>query len=205
MIKLPFWPPIHKLLVKNQNLIKNLFVISYVFSVLLIILGFYLYQFNLNLFFLIYPLAGNFGTVSLLLFAVSLVPGILQRLKILPLFSASIVLFRRQIGIMMYFMALLHSMFISTIPAIMSNSFGLDSLPKNGLTGVVTLLILFPVWLTSNDFSQKKLGKFWKILQRLTYIAMFTIFIHVALVEFSAAAIIIILLFFESISWFKVC
>lgn len=204
MIRLPFWPPIHLFLVKNQALIKKLFFAVYIFAIVFIVLGFYLFANQFSVYLLFYELAGKFGTIAMLLFVTTLMPGIFQRFKILPLFSASIVLFRRQIGILMYFIAMVHSMYISSIPLISTSSFSLESLPPNGLTGVLTLSILFPVWITSNDISQKKFGKFWKTIQRLTYFAMITLFFHVAMVERSAAAILAVTIFLEVASWIKV-
>lgn len=203
-ITLPFWPPIHKLLVINQKLIKNLFFFGYIISVLYVVLGFYLYSSEFKTYLFLYQLAGKFGTLSMLLFVTSLLPGIFQRFKVLPLFSASIVLFRRQIGILMYFLAMVHSMYISSIPAIVNQSFDLNSMPKNVLAGMLTLSVLFPVWITSNDISQRKFGKWWKYIQRLTYIAMLFLFAHVALVERSAALLIGAVFVLEVASWIKV-
>jgi DMSO/TMAO reductase YedYZ heme-binding membrane subunit len=204
MIKLPFWPPIHKLLVTNQKIIYKLFFVAYILVGSLIPLGYYLFSSNLDLFLLIAGVAGKFGTIALILFLGTLIPGILQRFKIFPLVGASIVLFRRQMGILMFLIGILHSSYISTIPAVMTGNVGLEYLPKNGLMGIITLLFLLPVWLTSNDFSQRKFGKYWKTLQRLTYFALIAIFLHVALVELSAAILTITVLLFELTSWLKV-
>ena len=198
------WRPIHIFLVKNQQLIKRLFSLAYVMSVFLMVLGFYLFQNAREWYIVLYSLSGKVGTVALFLFLGTLMPGIFQRFKVLPLVSASIVLFRRQFGILMFFCALVHSLYISTIPALMSGITSLDELPPNALTGMVTILILFPVWITSNDISQKKLGKWWKTIQRLTYFAMITIFLHVSLVEKSAAILTVTIFSLEIASWVKV-
>lgn len=203
-LKLPFWPPIHKLLVQNKSIIYKLFILAYIFSSFLIVFGFYVYSSMPGLYPLLYELAGNFGTLALLIFLGTLMPGIFGRFKVFPLLSASIILFRRQFGILMYFLAMIHAMYISTIPAIINNTFSLQNLPSNGLTGVITLSILFPVWITSNDISQKNLGKFWKTIQRLTYFAMIFLFFHVALVEFSNALMIAAVFTLELASWIKV-
>ncbi len=204
MNEITLWRPIHLFLVKNQNLVRKLFFVSYIFCVVAIVLGFYLFTVNQDLYISLYLLSGKVGTVALLLFLGTLVPGILKRFRILPLVSASIVLFRRQMGILMFLCALVHSMYISTIPAFMSGVTSLDALPPNALTGMLTILILLPVWLTSNDISQKKFGKFWKTIQRLTYFALITIFFHVAMVEKSAAILTTVVFLAEVASWVKV-
>ena len=204
ILKLPFWPPIHKLLVTNKQVIYKLFFVAYLLVGSLISLGYYFFSNNLELFLILAGIAGKFGTIALFLFLGTLLPGIMQRFKIFPLFSASIVLFRRQMGILMFLIGILHSSYISTIPAVMTGKLGLEYLPENGLMGIITLLLLFPVWLTSNDLSQKKFGKFWKTLQRLTYFALISIFLHVALVELSAAVLTVTVLLLELSSWLKV-
>lgn len=177
---------------------------SYIFCTFMIVAGFYFYSNQKDIFNVLFLISNKFGTIALFLFLGSLLPGIFQRFKNFPLFSASMILFRRQVGILMYFMALMHSMYISTIPAIINNSFSLENLPSNGLTGVLTLSILFPVWITSNDLSQKYMGKWWKIIQRLTYFAMISLFLHVALVEKSAALLTFSVFGLEITSWINV-
>jgi len=49
---------------------------------------------------------------------------------------------------------------------------------------------------------QKKLGKWWKRLHRLTYLAMFGIFGHVALQTSKWAVVIGVFVLLEAISWF---
>lgn len=198
---LPFWQPVHKVLVKNQKLIQHCLLLLAGLVALTIPLGFYFFSTNKAVFASIASVADTIGSIALYLFLLTLLPGILQRFKVFPLLSASIVLFRRQIGILMFLVAAMHSMYISTIVAISTGNVGPESLPPNGLAGMVTMLVLLPVWLTSNDISQKKLGKFWKSLQRLTYVALFVIFFHVALVERSAALLIALVFSLEVLSW----
>jgi sulfoxide reductase heme-binding subunit YedZ len=202
--RLPFWPPIHKFLVVNKNIIFKLFFVAYLVVAGLIPLGFYLFTNNLNAYVAVAKISNKFGTIALFLFLGTLLPGILQRFKVFPLFAASIVLFRRQMGILMFLIASLHSMYISTIPAVVSGNVGLEFFPENGLAGMITLIILFPVWLTSNDISMRKLGTFWKTLQRLTYFALISIFLHVAWVETSAAVLTVTVILLEFSSWIKV-
>jgi len=204
MIKLPFWPPIHKFLVANQKLIRNLFFISYLVGFAIIGLGFYLFPTDLKTYILFAEIGKKVGTLSLLAFLTTLMPGIFQRFKILPLFSASIVLFRRQIGILMYVLALVHSSLVSLIPLIMSGEFGLSNLSSHEMLGFIAVLILFPVWITSNDLSQNNMGKLWKAVQRLTYVAIIFIFLHVASVEMTGALIMAVVAILEILSWIKV-
>ena len=95
-------------------------------------------------------------------------------------------LFRRHLGILMYLTMFVHMSWTTTLPLI--SLFGYD--PSNypmlatfQLVGVATALVLLPLFLTSNDLAVKKLGPWWKRIHTLTYIAMFLIFTHVALIE----------------------
>lgn len=203
-LSLPFWPHIHKLLVVNQGIIKNILLAVSFLGLFLLPLGFYLYTNNFSLYLEFYKLSGTLGKIALYLFLLTLIPGIFQRFKIFLLESASVVLFRRQIGILTYVLALIHSFYISTIPAIVTNKFGPAFMLQHEVYGTIAILILFPVWITSNDISQNTLGRFWKTLQRLTYIALIVIFLHVSLTETSAAVLAGCVITLEIISWIKV-
>ena len=51
------------------------------------------------------------------------------------------------------------------------------------LVGLVMVMILAPLALTSNNRAQRALGKYWKPLQRLTYVVWGLLFVHLALLE----------------------
>jgi DMSO/TMAO reductase YedYZ heme-binding membrane subunit len=203
-MKIFFWPPIHKFLVVNKKIVNFLFSFTTILVGVLIPLGYYLFDTNLELFLVISKVANKFGTIALFLFLGTLIPGILKRFKVLPLFSASIALFRRQMGILMFLVGILHSSYLSTIPAVMTSRVGFEFMQWTDIAGVVTLMILFPVWLTSNDLSMRKFGVFWKTLQRLTYFALISIFLHVAWVATLPAVLTFIVLALELASWIKV-
>jgi methionine sulfoxide reductase heme-binding subunit len=51
------------------------------------------------------------------------------------------------------------------------------------LAGLCMVMIMAPLALTSNNRAQRALGKYWKPLQRLTYLVWALLFIHLALLE----------------------
>lgn len=136
-------------------------------------------------------LLGKYGTTlgkaALILFMITLIPGILQRLRWYPQLTmpiaAIITLFRRHIGITMFLTAWLHMAFTMTLPFyIFTGSFFPPAGPRLfEMAGFIGWILLLPVWLTSNDTSMRFLGRKWKTLQRLTYIAIWFIVAHVAL------------------------
>ena len=143
--------------------------------------------------------------VALGLFCLTLLPGIIKRLNLWPKLTLPIATlitpFRRQLGIMMFLTAFVHMSFSTTLPYLtlqlqfvktvlpLTLADKLQLLPSFlpppfrlfEIIALIGWLILLPVWLTSNDLSQKYLGKWWKRLQRLTYVAVWFIFLHIAL------------------------
>jgi DMSO/TMAO reductase YedYZ heme-binding membrane subunit len=51
------------------------------------------------------------------------------------------------------------------------------------LAGLCMVMIMAPLALTSNNRAQRALGKYWKPLQRLTYVVWALLFVHLALLE----------------------
>lgn len=152
-------------------------------------------------------LGARLGQLAVLLFCVTLTPGIFKRMGwMTPLTSPVIsllTLFRRHIGILMFLTAGVHQLFNSLIPNYVYFGSFLPPLPIPvfQIFGSLSWLLLLPVWLTSNDTSQRFLGKKWKTLQRLTYIAIWFIFAHVALQGETLAVVIGLVGAFELVSW----
>jgi DMSO/TMAO reductase YedYZ heme-binding membrane subunit len=150
---------------------------------------------------------GKLGQIAVLLFCLTLLPGIFNRLQWNTPLTAPVIslltLFRRHVGILTFLTAAVHQLFNSIIPNFIYFGSILPTLPipTFQLFGSLSWLILLPVWLTSNDTSQRLLGKKWKTLQRLTYIAIWFIFIHVSLQGKSLAIIIAITAILEVASW----
>ncbi|MBP7740945.1 ferric reductase-like transmembrane domain-containing protein [Candidatus Woesebacteria bacterium] len=203
MLEIPYWIEVHKILIKYKQLILNLFIVAYVVGYSLISFSFLLYLKFPLIFSIISDLASSIGTISLILFLTTLMPGIFYRFKIFPLFGASLKLFRRQIGVLMFISALIHSFYLITVPAIMTSQFTLEFLTSREILGSLSLMILFPVWLTSNNFSKAKLGRFWKIVQRLTYLALAVIYFHVAFASEKWALVTMMVFILEISSWVK--
>ncbi|NCO12700.1 MAG: hypothetical protein GW754_01505 [Candidatus Pacebacteria bacterium] len=204
MLEIPYWINVHKVLVKYKKIIFKLFTFSYFLGGSIIAFGFYLFNNYPLIYLIIQSLAKSFGTLALFMFLATLTPGILSRFKIFPLFASSIVLFRRQLGILMFITAMVHSFYLITIPGIMTSQFGPDFLTIRDLLGSLSLIILLPAWLTSNNYSQKKFGKIWKIIQRVTYISLVMIFIHVAFTSLKLGVLTFGVFLLEFSSWLKV-
>ncbi|MGE9290266.1 MAG: ferric reductase-like transmembrane domain-containing protein [Puniceicoccales bacterium] len=86
---------------------------------------------------------------------------------------------RRSIGISCYLYAVLHfACFVISMPETSSMIQDLSEFLYLQL-GLVALVLLTPLFLTSNRFSVRRIGyKPWKLLHRLAYFAAFAIFLH---------------------------
>lgn len=137
----------------------------------------------------LFELGPLLGQVSIALYITTLMPGIITRLQFLPKVTqpiASIILpFRRHVGILMFITAFVHMSFTTSLPYFAGYNFDpptvFPPLEPYQAVGLIGWLLLFPMWLTSNDFAVKKLGKWWNRIHRATYVALFLIFGHVAL------------------------
>jgi len=51
------------------------------------------------------------------------------------------------------------------------------------LAGFTMVVLLIPLFLTANNVAQRWLGRYWKVLHRLTYVIWALLFVHLALLE----------------------
>ena len=149
-------------------------------------------------------LGRTFGQIAVVWYVLSLVPGMMKRLNLLPMTRTLLMLYRRHFGISMFLTAISHQFLARTLPlAFFNPALLLDfDLGWQAWFGVLALLTLFPLWLTSNDWSKKRLGRTWDAIHMLTYLALLFIFGHVYLVMTSSwkyvlGAVIVL----EIISW----
>lgn len=130
---------------------------------------------------LIYEVSLVSGQVALVLFWISLIPGIARRLHIRTVCTAFLMTIRRQIGIVMFLLSIVHYSGIRLFPVL----FGGVPLhlppPPFELMGVAALYILFALYITSNDWSVHILGAWWRRIHAMSYFAVWILFLHVAM------------------------
>ncbi|MDP2632463.1 MAG: ferric reductase-like transmembrane domain-containing protein [Candidatus Curtissbacteria bacterium] len=149
-----------------------------------------------------YDLGRHFGQAALVLLGTVVMPGILGRFGIEIKITRLITVFRRQLGILVFILAFSHYHLVRGVPRLI----GLFPLfPPYQLFeyfGTISLFLLFFMFLTSNNFSVKKLGKWWKRLQRIVYVILWLLVLHTTLWRISVWSIFIF--FFatlEILSW----
>lgn len=125
-----------------------------------------------------------FGSMALLLYSLTLIPGILKRLQLwqeytLPV-AQILTLFRRHMGILMFLMLFVHLLFMFVLPLAERGELNLlgDQIRNGQLWGFLALFMLLPLWITSNDTSVQLLGSWRTIIHRLTYVILAVLILH---------------------------
>jgi DMSO/TMAO reductase YedYZ heme-binding membrane subunit len=124
-----------------------------------------------------YRLSNTFGEIAVGLYVLTLIPGIAGRLGLKNSIFNVIRVYRRHLGISMYLFAFSH-FFIKRFPFTFPPSFFAFE-----VAGMLAIFVFFLLFVTSNNFSQKLLTKNWFLLQKLTYLGMFFIFLHLAFLK----------------------
>lgn len=192
---------LQKFLVQNRSIIENTFLlIELLIFGNIIVVGFLLNQQRLDLID-VYDLGKLFGVMALGWYSLSLVPGILKRLRFQPLalVGVMLMLFRRHFGIMMFMSALTHYVFTTIFYFTFS---GVTPFLSPAQTfGWFAFLVAMPLWVTSNSISEKKLGKWWKRVHKLTYLILLLVFGHLLLFMTKWAWLAGSMLVIELLSW----
>jgi DMSO/TMAO reductase YedYZ heme-binding membrane subunit len=90
---------------------------------------------------------------------------------------AKLIYLKRPLGILVFIFGLLHALYILKVYFNLDILFVFENIWI--IAGLIGLIILFPLAITSNNFSIKTLGpKNWKKLQSLAYLAFILLYIH---------------------------
>jgi sulfoxide reductase heme-binding subunit YedZ len=134
----------------------------------------------------------NMGIIALILFIITLIPGIIQRFELTKPFHLTIKLIlpiRRQIGILMFMTAFTHYLALKVIPTLQYRL--APSLPLYQAFGLLALFLSLLMFVTSNTWATQKLKANWKKLHRVTYIVGWLIFGHTILQGLSWESVVI--------------
>lgn len=196
--------PLQKFLLSHRKEVTWLFLAYEIGMVVIWVLGLVLAK-NNPMILIDFPEIGEkFGVVAFGLFVLALLPGILQRFDVFPVIRTMLMTFRRHLGVSMFLSSVVHFGFVTSIPMIVSNNFSVQLFSTREMLGFIAYVFLVPLWITSNDYSVKKMGKYWKWLHRLVYIALLFIFLHVAIVQSKFAVVAGLMIALEIMSWVRV-
>ena len=165
------------LAVKNKQQIIRSFWLIYAVLVIGAVLGQFTLYTSDPLFTTLYYWGILAGRTAIVVLVFVGLPGILRRFKITLRFGSLLMLFRRQLGISVYLLVLYHFMVVRFDAT--------NFLPLRLLLfewfSFIAFTFLSLMFLTSNDFSVQRLGKWWKRLHMLFYIIVLLVFFHVML------------------------
>ena len=148
-----------------------------------------------------YTVGVFFGRTAITLLGIVVLPGILGRFGIEIKLTRLITLFRRQLGILVFVLAFSHYQLVRGI-SIYTGQIPLMPRPVFEVLGTSALFLMFLMFLTSNNFSQKTLGKNWKRLHRIVYIILWLLVFHTGLQRISIWSVFIFsFAILEVLSW----
>jgi methionine sulfoxide reductase heme-binding subunit len=90
---------------------------------------------------------------------------------------------RRWYGIMLALTALTDGITASIVTDFAGGPLGRITGHTFFIPGIIMIVILVPLALMANNASQRKLGKYWKWLQRLTYVVWALLWVHLLILE----------------------
>jgi DMSO/TMAO reductase YedYZ heme-binding membrane subunit len=176
---------------RNKAKIITVFRFLYVFIFILWVAGFFLST-RQSYFLTLYDVALWCGRTALVLFCITITPGILKRFGKTWNIRTILMLLRRQFGVLTFFIAFLHFSLLRLFPYINGDYILRFPLLNFELFGLLSIFFMSLLFFTSNDYSVRSMGKWWTILHNLIYIVAWTIALHVALVRTSTYSYIII-------------
>lgn len=176
---------------RNKPEIITVFRFLYSFIFILWVTGFFLSSLE-SYFLILYNVALWAGRTAMVLFCITITPGILKRFGITWNIRTIIMLIRRQFGVLTFSLAFLHFSLLRLFPFINGDYILKFPLLNFELFGLLSIFFMSFLFITSNDFSVRKMGKWWTILHNLIYIIAWTIAFHVALIRISEYSYIII-------------
>lgn len=174
-------------IITKQKVIITFFQILYVILLTVTFFGVWsLYVVN-QFAFTFLDLGKTLGQGAILLYILTLMPGIFRRFRLQHEIVQLLMIFRRHIGILMYLFVFAHMWFLYWVDVVATGNMQIP--PPNYIAmGSFAHIILLLLVVTSNDYSTRKFGIWWHRIHNLTYIAVGLIFLHVALQEVSVWA-----------------
>jgi len=185
----------------KPEILKGFRMLYFFITALLILFAYWTFE-SLNRS-VIYSVGTLAGQIAVTLFCLTLVPGILRRFGIHGMIVSFIMSIRRDLGVSMFALAFLHYASIRLWPVLFGGVPLVVPPPIFELFGVATLYSLAPIYLTSNNWSVKKLGPWWRRIHSMVYFIVWILFAHVALQEVGVWAILLgVVAFLEAGSLF---
>jgi DMSO/TMAO reductase YedYZ heme-binding membrane subunit len=189
---------IHPLAATHKQLIRNIFFVIELGLVVLLVLGSMQVFSNPPKLLSYLEVARTLGTVAAIFLALAVLPGILGRLRWFTLVRIVLMMFRRHFGIMMYLSGLTHGWFMFFVPTIL---FGPAPPDIFVFFGTLTILLGFPLFLTSNDWAVALLKNWWYRIHKLVYFMLLLAGLHTMYTSPKVGVLLLSLVALEIISF----
>lgn len=171
---------LNRQIIPHRKAIISLFVVAEWVIFILTAVGFYsVFTGTNNTAIVWYDVGVKAGELGLYVFFVTITAGILRRFGILQPIQQLLMLFRRHLGIVTYLLGLMHWVLVRI--AFAAKQGVIPTLAPFELASFFAIQIMFALFVTSNDWSVKHLGVWWKRLHKLIYLVAWLLFFHVAL------------------------
>lgn len=171
---------INRQIIPHRKAIISLFVVAEWVVFLLTAVGFYsVFTGTNNTAILWYDIGVKAGELALYVFFVTITAGILRRFGLLQPVQQLLMLFRRHLGILTYLLGLMHWVLVRI--AFAAKQGAIPTLAPFEFAAFFAMQLMFALFVTSNDWSVKHLGVWWKRIHKLIYVVAWLLFFHVAL------------------------
>ncbi len=186
----------------RYKLFLKVWFVAYLVIVVSSAFGTYLFYKSPDLSIWLTAIGKKFGQVAIMLLGAIVLPGILGRFRIEIKITRLITLFRRQLGITVFLLAFAHYYFLRLLPSIENRVLPYKNLAVFEIFGLAAFSIFFFMFLTSNNWSMRVLGRWWKYLHRFIYVALWLLVLHTGIRKISTLTLFIgIFAALEIISW----
>jgi sulfoxide reductase heme-binding subunit YedZ len=91
-----------------------------------------------------------------------------------------LMLYRRQLGVTMYVLALTHLLWSRFLPTLTAGG-DIWLFSPFEIAGLFAFILLTPIFITSNDWSVINLKSWWDTIHSLVYVVIWLLFLHVGL------------------------
>ena len=189
---------IQKLAIQYKATIVRLLFASEILLAVAIFFGLILGTFQPSFQPLFFTVGRKFGTMTAILLTLTLSAGILGRFRWFTTIRIILMLFRRQFGILTYLSGVFHATFVVLLPML---THGFRPLLIFEVYGLTALLLMLPLFLTSNDYSVRLLQTGWNTLHKLVYLALFFAALHTVTRSLSVGILLMSLVVLELLSY----
>ncbi|MCR4324641.1 MAG: ferric reductase-like transmembrane domain-containing protein [Candidatus Curtissbacteria bacterium] len=138
-----------------------------------------------------YDLGRTMGQAAIILLGIVVLPGILGRFGIEIRITRIITVFRRQLGILVFILAFSHFYLVRFMPWVTGLFPFWTVWQLFEYLGAAALSLLFVMFLTSNNYSMRTLGRWWKRTHRIVYVVLWLLVLHTGLQRISIWSVFI--------------